>query len=443
MTGAGLRVAVIGGGLAGISAALTAADLGAAVTLYESGRQLGGLTRSFPRNGPAGRLMIDNGQHVFLYCCTAYRGLLRRLGVEPLTWLQPRLDIPLVGDRRSGRLRADVLPAPFHLARSTAAFGWLSWAERARVVPALRALDDLDPVDADLDSQTFGQWLRDHGQSQRAIGLLWDLVGLPTLNAHADDVSLALAAMVFRTGLLIDRKAAAIGWPLVCLGRLHGAAAAESLSAAGVDVRTRTAITDLHRLVDADRVIIATPPTVAERLLSADLLDRQPGWAAALGAVPIVNLHVVYDRPVCEHPFVSAVDSPLQWIFDRTQPAGLRSGQYLAASLSAANDLVDRPVADLRARFEPELHRLLPASRQARVIDFFVTRERRATFDPAPGQAGRRPDPQTRDPRLLLAGAWTATGWPATMEGAVRSGVRAAKLAVDAVDADAVREVAA
>jgi len=154
------------------------------------------------------------------------------------------------------------------------------------------------------------------------------------------------------------------------------------------------------------------------------------GWAG-LGASPIVNVHVIYDRPVTDLPFAAAVDSPVQWVFDRTRISGLdRSSparhQYLAISLSAADEYVDVPAARLRDQFVPALADLLPAARQAEVVEFFVTRERRATFRQAPGTARLRPRAGTRLPGLVLAGAWTATGWPDTMEGAVRSGLAAA-----------------
>ena len=145
-------------------------------------------------------------------------------------------------------------------------------------------------------------------------------------------------------------------------------------------------------------------------------------------------MHVVYDRPVTGERFAAAVDSAVQWIFDRTPASGLASGgQYLAISLSGADAYVDRPVDDLREEFVPALQALFPAARGARVERFLVTRERAATFRQAPGTAALRPGPRTRIPNLFLAGAWTDTGWPATMEGAVRSGVAAARHALLAV----------
>jgi uncharacterized protein with NAD-binding domain and iron-sulfur cluster len=151
---------------------------------------------------------------------------------------------------------------------------------------------------------------------------------------------------------------------------------------------------------------------------------------ARLGSSPIVNLHVVYDRRVFGLPFAAGVRTPVQWIFDRTRSAGLEQGQYLAVSLSAADAELDMTVDDLRALFLPALAALFPAARQARVQTFFVTREHAATFRAAPGARALRPGQRTAIPGLLLAGAWTDTGWPATMEGAVRSGQAAARSAL-------------
>ena len=155
------------------------------------------------------------------------------------------------------------------------------------------------------------------------------------------------------------------------------------------------------------------------------------GWAG-LGASPIVNVHVIYDRPVMDLPFVAAIDSPVQWVFDRTRISGLDkpgplNHQYLAISLSAADQYADTPVAELQEQFVPALAELFPAARDAEVTEFFVTRERRATFRQAPGSGALRPKAETLLPGLVLAGAWTDTGWPDTMEGAVRSGLAAAE----------------
>ncbi|MEU3250564.1 hydroxysqualene dehydroxylase HpnE [Streptomyces sp. NPDC006997] len=437
---------VIGGGLAGTTAALALADAGVQVTLLEGRPRLGGLAFSFQRGG----LTVDNGQHVYLRCCTAYRWFLDRIDGAALAPLQDRLDVPVVDvtrpeGRRLGRIRRDALPVPLHLGRSLAAYPHLPLADRARVGRAALALKGLDLADPTLDTQDFGSWLTAHGQSARAVEALWDLVGVATLNAFAGDTSLGLAAMVFKTGLLSDPGAADIGWAHVPLGELHDRLARKALDSAGVRVRTRTRVTSISLQdngrwavqvpgdrIGADAVVLAVPQHETHALLPDGALD-DPGRLTRIGTAPILNIHVVYDRKVLDAPFLAALGTPVQWVFDRTAASGLESGQYLALSQSAARDDIDAPVADLRERYLPELERLLPHTRAATVRDFFVTRERTATFAPAPGVGRLRPGARTRAPGLYLAGAWTATGWPATMESAVRSGINAADAALHAL----------
>jgi hydroxysqualene dehydroxylase len=433
-------VAVVGGGLAGISAALQLADAGCTVTVFESRPRLGGLAGSFRR----GDLDVDTGQHVFLRCCTRYRSLLDRLGVADLTLLQPRLDIAVVraADGRRGRLRRDGLPVfaglPLHLARSLMGYSMLPMAARLSTARAALALRRIDPAADATDRRSFGAWLDQQGQPPAAVAALWDLIGVATLNARSRDASLSLAATVFQLGLLTDPSAADIGWSAVPLQRLHGDAALTRLTAAGAQVRVRERVDAVEAAgsgfrvrgsngsVPADAVVVAADPAQAERMLPPGAIRLTDGWAQRLGSSPIVNAHFVFDRVVMSEPFVACVGSPLQWLFDRTGPSGLGTGQYLAASVSAADDVADRPVADLRAELLPEVERVLPRAREAGLVDFFVSREPNATFRQAPGSGRWRPHTATSVPGLVLAGAYTATGWPATMEGAVRSGEAAA-----------------
>ncbi|MFV2121174.1 hydroxysqualene dehydroxylase HpnE [Streptomyces sp. Act-28] len=429
------------------SAALRLADAGLRVTLLEGRPRLGGLAFSFRR----GDLTVDNGQHVYMRCCTAYRWFLDRVGGADLAPVQDRLDVPVldVGDPRGarlGRLRRTALPVPLHLAASLAAYPHLSLAERLGGGRAALALKALDPADPALDATDFADWLARRGQSRRAVEALWDLVGVATLNAPAARCSLALAAMVFRTGLLSDPGAADIGWARVPLGHLHDTLVRKALEARGARIAVRTKVTAVPPAaggrwvvdvpgdsLEADTVVLAVPQRETHDLLPPGALDA-PGDLLRIGTAPILNVHVVYDRPVLRRPFFAAIGSPVQWVFDRTETSGLRGGgQYLALSQSAAEDEIDAPVSDLRARSLPELERLLPPARHARVEDFFVTRERTATFAPAPGVGRFRPGARTHVPGLYLAGAWTATGWPATMEGAVRSGFTAADAALSAL----------
>ncbi|HXV36958.1 MAG TPA: hydroxysqualene dehydroxylase HpnE [Myxococcota bacterium] len=447
------RIAVVGGGLAGLSAAIACGDAGARVTLFEARTRLGGATWSSERDG----LWIDNGQHVFLRCCESYIAFLRRLGAFELVTLQQKLDIPvLMPGRRALRLRCGALPAPLHLAGSLLRYTHVSLLDRARIARAALALRALDPDDPKLDARSFGDWLRERGQSEAAIERFWDLFTRATINLRPQDASLALAAMVFQVGLLRDARAGEIGISKVPLTQLHEQPARRALAELGAELRLREPVDGVecgprgelslrarggaHAF---DAVIVATPHDVAAQILpDAAKVDRAA--LRALGVSPIVNLHIVYDRVVMREPFAAGVATPMQWIFDRTAAAGVKRGQCLTVSLSVADAYVGSSREKLRAEFEPALQQLFPAARDARILEFFVTCERAATFRAAPGTAALRPKAQTGVRGIALAGAWTDTGWPATMEGAVRSGNRAARIALQAVGvSDRIPEAAA
>ena len=461
-----MRAVVVGGGLAGITAAIALAQAGAEVTVLEAKPRLGGATMSFNRDG----LAIDTGQHVFLRCCTAYRGLLDRLGMTAHAPLQPRFDITVVAPGKRARMRRRRAPAPLHLLPALLGYPFLSFSERTRISRAALAFKRLREADPKTDEIRLGDWLADHGQDDRTRRVLWDLFSVSSLNVPGDDASLALAAVVVKTGLLGDAGAADIGVPALSLGELHGAAAARLLDKLGASVRLSTKVAAVEakgadgflvrlgrsaqatadgsaaddqpeadiatadetggEVLVADAVVLAVPHEQAARLMPPGALPAETvdGWAG-LGAAPIVNLHVRYDRKVMDVPFAAAVDSPVQWVFDRTRISGMHArgddGQYLAVSLSAADEYVNMSVAELREMFVPALAELFPEARAETVTEFFVTRERRATFRQVPGTARLRPKSATALPGLALAGAWTDTGWPDTMEGAVRSGLNA------------------
>jgi uncharacterized protein with NAD-binding domain and iron-sulfur cluster len=474
---AGARVAVIGGGLAGITAALDCAAAGARVTLVEVRRQLGGAAYSFERDG----LQIDNGQHVFMRCCVAYRALLARLGSEHGVSIQRRLRVPVLSPGgRDATLGRRALPVPLHMAGALARYPHLSVAQRLSAARTALALARLDPSEEQLERSTFGDWLERHGQSPDVVDAFWDVIVRPTLNLPAAQASLALGAFLFRTALLTHADAGDIGFHERPLGETLGEPAMRALRAAGVEVRlgwrarrlVRTAAgIEVHGDgglagrsgpdgdsdgsagdavagtgkgvagagegasdgIAAEAAIVAVQHARAASLLA----DLEPDVAArlnALGGSPIVNLHVVYDRPVCELPFAAGVNTPVQYLFDRTAAAGVPSDhQYLAVSLSGAEREIRMSVPALRERYLPALRELLPRARAANVERFLVTREHAATFRAAPGVAGLRPPARTSVPGLVLAGAWTATGWPATLESAVLSGHAAGAQALAAL----------
>src|SRR5262245_7361044 len=277
MSGRAPRVAVVGGGLAGIAAALRCADAGARVALVEARPRLGGATWSTQHAG----LAVDNGQHVFLRCCTAYRGLLERLGVSDLAPIQRRLAIPVLAPGAPAPwIRASALPAPAHLAGSLLRFHHLSLRERLRAARSARALGCVDAADPATDAQDLGAWLAARGESPAAVDAFWDLLVRPTVNAPAREASLALAAFVFQEGLLGRAGAGDVGVSAVTLDRLHAEPAAAALAKAGVEVRLRAPVDAVEapvgaapalRLggarIEADALIVATEHEPAARIL--------------------------------------------------------------------------------------------------------------------------------------------------------------------------------
>jgi squalene-associated FAD-dependent desaturase len=469
------RVAVVGGGLAGIAAALDCAAAGARVTLVEVRPRLGGAAYSFEREG----LRMDNGQHVFLRCCTAYRALLARIGGERGVHVQRRLEIPVLSPGRPAAvLRRSGLPAPLHLAGALARYPHLRLSQRLGAARAALALGRLDPEAPGVDERNLGEWLAARGQDAEAVAALWDLIALPTLNLPAAQASLALGAFVFRKGLLERADAGDIGFHRGPLSEIVGEPAERALRAAGVQVRLGWRAGGLRRAgdgfevlrgtatrsaeeedgdgsegeasvtlgpgdrgdpgveqdgVSAEAVIVALPHARAARLIEP-LDGAAAARAGALREEPIVNLHVVYDRVVCERPFAAGVRTPVQYVFDRSEAGGVGQGQqYLAVSLSGAEREMGASVEALRERYVPALAELFPRARAARVERFVATREHAATFRAQPGSAALRCGPRTALPGLALAGAWTATGWPATLEGAVLSGHAAARCALEAL----------
>jgi squalene-associated FAD-dependent desaturase len=462
------RIVVIGGGLAGISAAIELADRGLPVTVLESRPWLGGATWSFGRRG----LTIDNGQHAFLRCFSSYQDLLIRLGVDGFVDLQGRLDLTVLAADGQQRIRRNSWPAPFHLAKTLAGYGLLSRGERLGVVPAVMTmwLSDLSRH----RRSSVAEWLGRHGQGARARRQFWEVFLVPVLNAVSEQADLGTAAGFINAALLTSRDRADLGMSSVPLRDLHGGPASRVLAALGAEVRVSTqAMSVTSRRgggfhvrvdaadesqpagyeIDAAGVVLAVPAWSAAELVPREISADINAWRK-LRPSPVVSIHVMYDSQVTRLPFAVTGESALRWIVDKTRSAGLHTGQYLAASIPAADKFVDAPSAVIRGEFLPVLERLFPAAAAAQVEDFFVTRERGATFRPVPGSAAFRPSQMTNLPGFALAGAWTSTGWPDTMEGAVRSGRRAAQSVLRAlmpseVDAELdrpqprIREVAA
>ena len=451
-------VVVVGGGLAGISAAIELAEAGLGVTLLEARPWLGGATCSFARRG----LTIDNGQHAFIRGCEAYLDLLAKLGILGSVAIQDRLYLPVLGAASQQAspsqlaLRRSGLPAPLHLASALASYRQLTVAERVKAAAAAAALPlaalPLAALRGRAGRQSFGDWLTTHGQDENARRTFWDVLSVAALGLPSAEADLGLAGAAIRT-VLGSRENADIGIPLVSLSRLHASPAVALLShlgcrillgvrAAGCQLSRRGGyeiavapappggaaepVTGAARprVIHAAALVLAVPAWEAATLAPAELAADAAAWAR-LQPSPVVSLHVLYASKVTSLPFAAVVDSPVRWVIDKTGPAGLHTGQYLAVSVPAADKFVDLPSSRLRAELLPELERLFPAATDADVDDLFTTRERRAFIRQVPGSARlRASQPGIRG--LALAGAWTDTGWPDSMEGAVRSGLGAA-----------------
>ena len=441
---------VVGGGLAGLASACALLDRGYRVTLVEKRPFLGG--RAFSFRDPETGQEVDNGQHVFLGCCSAYIGFLERLGVLDRTARQARLRVPVRHpDGRMGVLGACLwLPAPLHLLPSFLAYPHLGWKEKLRAMAAFFHIWRTDRAAARerLEGQTFLQWLEDRGQSSRSVDRLWDLFVLPALNDASSAVSAASAFMVFKEGLLGGRHNADIGYSRVGLTALisdaaqsfiHSRGGAVLLDKSVLSLDVRDGVVTAARLsggqvLEADCFVSALAWDGLHRLLPSPWAE-EPSLAAAasMEAAPIVGIHVWYDRQVMEEEFLAVVDSPLQWVFNKSRIQGVDGpGQYVCVSLSGAWDFAPMSKEELRRLFSAELERVFPRAKDARIERFIVVKQLAATFRPTPGADGLRPTTVSPIPNLFLAGDWVQTGWPSTMESAVRSGVQAAQAAAAA-----------
>ena len=457
MGGAGEgKIAVIGAGLAGLTAALDLAEAGRCVVLIERRPFAGGKAFSFEDPGTGAEL--DNGQHITMRCCTALDALLERIGLAGFAAYQDGLRVPVFSPAtgRWGEIsvsrpallqrllrRSRPVPAPFHLAASVARYPHLSAGEKARLGFALRAMRR-DRGGEEEDEISFADWLRGHRQSERVIANFWDLIIRPTCNDVSADVSAAQALQVFRDGFLADPAAADIGLFRGGLSRIAEAALARFADHGGeakLGWRVRALVIEDGRAaaidggrgerIKIDAAVLALPPNAALQVLPEEWRDRTPFDALAqFSYSPIVNIHMHWDRQIMPEPFAAVLDENVQFAFNRTllTDGDPTEGQQISCSLSAAHKQAGRTQKEIANAAANGLRQVWPAAREARLLNWRVVVEREATFRPLPGIQRHRIGPATPIPNLALAGAWTDTGWPATLESAVRSGHAAALL---------------
>ncbi len=438
------RVLVVGGGLAGIAAATAACEAGLTVTLLEGRGALGGRASSVVHRRTGDE--VDTGQHAMLGCYDEMFRLLRRLGTMDLVRIPDGLSIPIVrADGERATLASPALPPPFHLAAGLLQHRHLTLADKAR---SLRVLGDARARhdDAALDRLTVAEWLDGLGQSAAARELLWDPLCLATLNASPDVAPASLLAVVIVRGLLGPGRASSLALSTVGLSRLHAEPARRYLAERGARVLLNEPVSRLvvergrcagalrrdGSVERAEVVIAAVPGPMLRRILPEPWRDQPPfSTLDALGKSPIVSLHLWLDRPILDVPFVGFAGTRVHWAFDRALIWGesARGGHLVTLVVSGADDIAALSAEDALATCWPEVQRALPAAREAAILDIEVIREREATFRARPGCAALRFGPTTPLPGLLVAGDWTDTGLPATMEGACASGHAAAALA--------------
>jgi squalene-associated FAD-dependent desaturase len=400
-----MRVAVVGGGLAGLAAAVDLVDSGHEVVLHEARPTLGGAVQTLPEREGDPSPPPDNGQHIALGCCSEYLRFLDRIG-EGGSYDRRRLSLPVIGEDGS---TAAIEPGPGAILR----YRHLSVRERLRIPVVLARIRGARPR----PGETFGALLRRVGASDAAVDRFWDVFLRPALNLRVDEADAGAGLFTVRTALLGGRGASDLVLPTKPLGEMHGEAAGRALEAAGASVLTGSRVQSLDEL-DGDATVLAVPPEECARLLG----EREP----ALEDSPIVSVHLLFDRPLLRVPLAALLGSPAHWVFDRGALTGHRPerGQYLTVVSSGAPELLEvrgRSLVDLLAG---ELTARLGT---AELLWSRVSREPAATFAVRPGTDDVRPGVRTDHPNVVRAGVWTATGWPATMEGAIRSGRTAAR----------------
>lgn len=421
---------VIGGGLAGLAAAAALGSTGAAVEVFESRPFLGGRATSYSLPDSE---VIDNCQHVLLRCCVNLLDFYRRLGVEDKVHFFSEIPFIEPGGRVS-IFRRGILPAPFHFTESFLRLPFLNLRDKIAIGRAFLAILMEHKTRTDLDDISMLDWLREKGQPPNAIERFWRQVLVSAINEELDRMAASHGFQVFRLGFLATNDSYEMGVPNVPLGDLYGSEAWSRMP--NVKLRLRAPVEKV--LVSGGRIagiVSGGESYAAKQYISAVPFERVGALipeagidTSAFAHSSITGVHVWFDRPVTELANATLLDRNIQWFFNKD------GGRYLQLVISASRHLLEMPrqqVIDLAVK---ELREFLPAAREAQVVKAHVVKEVRATFSAVPGLHKHRPEAGTALENLWLAGDWTQSGWPATMEGAVRSGYKAAEFTAAALD---------
>lgn len=434
------RTVIMGGGLAGLAAAVALTEHGVPVALLEARNRLGGRASSFV--DPATGETLDNCQHVSMGCCTNLAHLCRTVGTDGLFRTERSLTFVSPGGRMT-RFGESWLPAPLHLLPSFLRLSYLSWSDRWRLALGLRALARDSRSEGGQES--FADWLRRHGQTPELCERFWGVVLVSALSESLDRIDVRYARQVFVDGFLANREGWRVLIPTVPLDELYGARVTDWLTQRGAVVRTSAAVRELAVQDDSVRAavlrdgesvagaqfVLAVPHFRVLSLLP-DLLRRAPGIPAIadIESAPISSVHLWFDRPITDLPHAVFTERLSQWMFNRTALWGTPpgpDGHCFQIVISASRNIEEQSQEQTVSQVVSELSDVFSATRQAKLLRSRVVTERRAVFSARPGIDACRPLQQSPIGNLQFAGDWTRTGWPATMEGAVRSGYLAAQ----------------
>ncbi len=441
------KVAVAGGGLAGLAAACALSDAGCRVTLFEKRPFLGGRASSYEHPGTGE--VVDNCQHVLFRLCTNLIEFYERIGVaDQIRWFDQMNFIEPGG--RISTMKSSILPAPLHTAPSFWKFSFLSAADKLSIARALIPITLTDQRDT---GQSFQHWLDQHGQTPTAVARFWHPILVSALSEELDRISISAAAQVVRESMK-SPAARQMGVPTVPLTDLYNAAGeyvrrrggilhfrcpVESFMADAAQVQVRIRGREEERGPAEERfdyLIVALPFDALDRILpaaseSAPIREKLAHFENS----PITGIHLWFDRQISDLDHAVLLDRTIQWMFhkSRLQPIRTQSanaglvGSYIELVVSSSKTLIDKSRAEIVDLALGEVREFFPAAREATLVKSTVIKEVNATYSPHPGIDAHRPTAVTAWPRVFLAGDWTATGWPATMEGAVRSGYLAAE----------------
>ncbi|MBI3111680.1 MAG: FAD-dependent oxidoreductase [Ignavibacteriales bacterium] len=457
------RVLIIGGGLSGLSAAVELAGRGYPVTLLEQRQHLGGRTYSFVDEVTGD--VVDNGQHLLMGCYHQTRRYLKTIGSESRAFLQPNLRIEFLHPRRGpATLSCPASPAPLHLLGGLLGLNSLSWNDRLRLLRVgLELQKDPMRVEPQLSPLTVDEWLTSLGQSPDNKKYLWDVIAIGSLNDDPRTVSALLFYRVLRSAFLGARENSSLLIPRVGLSELLVDPALKFLESRGSSIRMGVGVDGMEvregrvrsvrsgsETFEVDAVIAAVPYYALDVIapgLSTPGEKQSPGEETAFESSPIITINLWFDKPVMEQEFVALLDSRVHWVFNKSRILASRKEegrlqmaegrlqktdgrQYVSLVISGASGYVEMEKEEIVRIALEDLRYVFPEVGHAKLVHSLVVKEKRATFSPTPWVESLRPSSQTRLQNLFLAGDWTNTGYPATIEGAVMSGRKAAELIV-------------